>query len=400
MIKSDKEVVEDINIKDYSILEWIDHHKILNEKGDPISFHKHLFLVDIYEDQSQNLVVMKAAQVGLSTLEILKNFYDAARMKMDIIYTLPTDSDVSVFVSGKVNRIIANNKILQEYTKDKDSIEQKQIRQSYVYFRSTWTQRAANMVTADRLVHDEKDSSNQQVLSTYQARMQHSQYKQTHTFSHPSSPGVGVDADWLDSDQKEWFIICPHCQKERYLSWDINDHKKMSIDMKTKQFVCKECKGVLGWKDRAKGRWIPRYKDTLPSGKPIKFSGYHSSLLLCPWVTAGEIVDKFNDPKSTLEFFYTRVLGLPYAGSGNSVSERTIKDLVTTDKNLYKGRMVIGVDTGIKLRYVIGNKQGLLGFGEMDDYTPDDVNKLALNQTIEYFLKVFPNSIMVLRSLW
>lgn len=385
-----------ISITSYSILGWIDQHKIVNEKGDPITFHKHLFLVDIYEDQSQNLVVIKAAQVGLSTLEILKNFYDASRYKMDIIYTLPSDSDVNVFVSGKVNRIIANNPILQEYTKDKDSIEQKQIKQSYAYFRGTWTQKAANMVTADRLVHDEKDSSNQSVISTYQARMQHSKFKQTHTFSHPSSPGVGVDADWLESDQKEWFIKCPHCEKEQYMSWDTTNPKKMSVDMDKREFTCKICQGALLWKDRAKGRWIARYKTTLPSGKPVKYSGYHISLLICPWVTAGEIIDKFNDPKSDMEFFYTRVLGLPYAGSGNSVAEATIKDLVTTDKNLYKGRIVIGVDTGIKLRYVIGNKQGLLGFGEMTDYMPDEVNKLAINETVEYFLKVFPNSIMVI----
>lgn len=379
----------------YSIWQWIDTHKILNEKGDPISFNHHYFLVDIYEDQSDNLVVLKAAQVGLSTLEVLKNFYDAARYKMDIIYTLPSDSDVNVFVSGKVNRIIANNVVLQEYTKDKDSIEQKQIRQSYVYFRGTWTQKAANMVTADRLVHDEIDSSNQAVISTYQARMQHSKFKQTHVFSHPSSPGIGVHASWLESDQKEWFITCPHCKKEQFLSWDITNPNKMSIDMEKREFVCKKCQGILDWKDRALGRWVPKYK-VLPNGKVPKFSGYHISLLMAPWVTAAEIVDKFNDPKSTPEFFYTRVLGLPYAGSGNSVSEETIKGLVTEEKNLYNTRLVIGVDPGLDIRYVIGNKQGLVGYGVMKDYMPDQNNELKLQETLEYFLKQFPNSIMVI----
>ena len=51
---------------------------------------------------------------------------------------------------------------------------------------------------------------------------------------------------------------------------------------------------------------------------------------------------------------------------------------------------MIGVDTGLKLRYVYGNQQGLLGYGQMTDYMPDSVNKLALNQTIEYFLKNIP----------
>jgi len=381
---------------DISILQWVRQHNIKNEKGDPITFHTHAFLKDIYEEQSQNLVVIKAAQVGLSTLEVLKNFYDAARFKMDIIYTLPSDSDVNIFVSGKVNRIIANNPILQEYTKDKDSIEQKQIKNSYAYFRGTWTKKAANMVTADRLVHDEKDSSKQDVVSNYQARMQHSKWKQTHTFSHPSSPGVGVDADWQLSDQKEWFIKCPHCQKEQYMSWDITNPKKMSVDFEKREFVCKYCRGILGWKDRAKGRWVARYKDKNKDGKPITFSGYHISLLMCPWIKAGEIIDKFNDPKSDMEYFYTRVLGLPYAGSGNSVAESTIKDLVTDEKNLYKSRLVVGVDPGRKIRYVAGNSQGLVGYGEMKDYMPDENNKLALHETLEYFLVKFPTSIMVI----
>lgn len=397
-LSADKNVVD---IRDHSINGWLTKHEIKNEKGDAITFHQHLFLQDIYEDQSQNLVVLKAAQVGLSTLEVLKNMRDAKMYKMDIIYTLPTDGDVSTFVKGKVNRIIAANPILQEYTKDADSIEQKQVGESIMYFRGTWTASAANMIPADRLVHDEKDTSKQQVISDYQARMQHSKYKQTHVFSHPSNPGVGVDIEWQLSDQKEWFIKCPHCDKEQYMSWDMTDPKKMSVDLEKKEFICKKCRGVLGWKDRAIGRWVPRYKTHLPNGNKIKWSGYHISLLMAPWITAEEIIDKWNDAvngKSSLEFFYTRVLGLPYAGSGNSVSEETIKGLVTTERNSYEGRLVVGVDPGGKIRYVVGNKQGILGYGEMKDYMPDHNNALQLSETLEYFLVKFPTSIMVIDS--
>ena len=396
--KTAEEEREENDIANYEILGWIDKNNIVNEKGDPITFTHHLFLKAIYEDQSDELVVTKAAQVGLSTLEILKNFYDAYRYKMDIIYTLPTDGDVDVFVSGKVNRIISANPILQKYTKDKDAIGQKQVGNSYLYFRPTWTKRAANMVTADRLVHDEKDASKQDVVSDYQARMQHSKFKQTHTFSHPSSPGVGVDADWILSDQKEWFITCPHCQKRQYMSWDLDNPAKMSVDMEKREFVCKKCRGTLEWQDRAIGEWVARFKGPRPNGKK-RISGYHISLLMCAWITAEEVIEKYNDAmsgKSSLEFFYTRVLGLPYKGSGNSVDEETIKSLVTQDKNLYGGRLVIGVDPGLKIRYVVGNKQGLVGYGDMKDYMPDENNGLALSETLEYFLVKFPTSIMVI----
>lgn len=373
---------------------WVDYHNIKNEKGDPIEWVKHQFLIDIYNDQSDNLVVTKAAQVGLSTLEIIKNFRDAERNKMDIIYTLPAQADVSVFVGGKVNRIVANNPYLEELTADKDSIEQKQVGQSMIYFRGTWSKKAAIMVTADRLVHDEKDSSKQDVIADYQARLQHSKFKQTHVFSHPSAPNTGVDVEWKQSDQKEWFITCPHCGYKQMLSWSTEDPKKMSIDIEKEIFICKKCKGELSWKDRAVGEWRKK-----KGCENAKWSGYHISLLMAPWVSAKKIIEEYNKAESgkqTMDYFYNKVLGLAYAGGGNVVMEEWIKDSVTTEKNLYKGRMVIGVDTGIKLRYVYGNKQGLLGYGEVTDYMPDEKNGLALNQTLEYFLKTFPESVMVI----
>ena len=380
-------------LADVSIIAWIQENQIKNEKGDPIEFEDHLFQYDILRDKSDNIAAMKPAQVGLSTLQVIKNHFDSKGDKLDIIYTLPTDGDVNVFVSGKVNRIIANNPCMLADVADKDSIEQKQIGQSYEYFRGTWTKKAAIMITADRLVHDEIDSSKLGVIADFQARLQHSRHKQTHVFSHPSVPNKGVHAYFLMSDQKEWFVTCPHCRKEQYLEWSTEDPRRMSVDLARREFVCKKCGGILGKKDRAFGRWVPkRFK-----AKP-KWSGYHISLLMAPWVTAGEICDKYQeclDGKQTMDFFYNKVFGLPFAGGGNAVDEETILGAVTAEPNDFKGRLVIGVDTGIALRYVVGNRQGLVGFGEMKDYMPDKVNNLAINETLEYWLKTFPNSVMV-----
>lgn len=379
---------------------WLREYDVRNEKGDPINFERHPFLYDIYQDQSDYLVVLKAAQVGLSTLEILKNIRDAELQKMDIIYTLPTDADVGTFVGGKVNRIIASTPHFLKIT-EADSIEKKQIGQSMLYFRGTWTKKSAIMITADRLVHDEKDSSKQDVVADYQARLQASKFKQTHVFSHPSVPNNGVDVEWQQSDQKEWFIVCPACKFKQFLSWNTEDNRKMSVDFERRAFVCKKCKAVLSDEDRKKGEWVARWKigglvKVGDNWVRRKYSGYHISLLMCPWVSAGEIIDKFNDPKQTIDYFYNKVLGLPYAGGDNSVSEETILKNVTAEGNLYKGRLVLGVDTGKKLHWVLGNEQGLVGYGVMKDYMPDATNKLSLNETIEYFLKGWPDLICVI----
>jgi len=363
---------EQVSLDNISIHAWMNTYGISNEKGDRIEFKDHLFLFDIYTDLAPNLCVMKAAQVGASTMEIVKNIYDARRQKMDIIYTLPTDNDVQLFVGGKVNRIIANNPVLQSYTTDKDTIEQKKIANSMVYFRGTWTSRSAIMITADRLVHDEIDSSKQDIVKEYQARLQHSKFKQVHVFSHPSVPGFGVDVFWKLSDQKHWNIICPWCLKEHYMEWP------GSFNLDTKKYVCKLCGGELRDSDRKKGRWIPKFPGE------HKYSGYWIPLFITPWTSAEEIIDKYHDPKITEEFFYNKVLGLPYAGSGNTVSQETIFQNLTDKINTQEGRVVIGVDTGKRIHYVMGNREGIFHYGELKRY-----------DELEEFLHRYPRSIIV-----
>jgi len=352
-----------MNLSDISIHAWIQENQIKNEKGEPIDFTNHLYLFDIYADQADDLVVMKGAQVGMTTAQILRNHHAAKGQRMDIIYTMPTDADVKVMVGGKVNRIIANNPCMLADVADKDSIEQKQIATSMEYFRGTWTKKAAIAVTADRLAHDELDSSKLDVVSDYQARLQHSKFKQTHVYSHPSVPETGVHAWWMRSDQKHWFVKCPHCQFWQYLSWNTTDPSKMSVDFERRAFVCKKCRGILPDSVRATGQWVAKFP-----GRPI--SGYWVPLLIAPLTSAGYLIDKFKDPNTTPEFFTTKLLGLPYADGQAKLLRRHFFQNLTgkqwapdTDE-----RIVIGVDTGLRIDYVMGNKAGIFYHGDSEDY--------------------------------
>ncbi len=352
-----------IDTANFSIHTWLRKYRIKNEKGDLIEFKNHLFLYDIYRDQSSEIVCMKAAQIGFSTLAILKNIFDAWSKHMEIIYTLSTDHDAAAFVSGKVDRIAANNPVFKDYVADKDSVEQKSIGKSMIYFKGTWSKKAAITTTADRLVHDEKDSSKLDIIAEYQARLQHSKFKQTHMFSHPSLPEMGIHADWLKSDQKHWFIKCPHCGHEQSLNWNTEDPRKMSIDLDRKVFACKKCQGVIDDKTRATGRWKAKYPER-------KISGYWIPLLIAPWVNAAEIIAKHQDTNTTQEFFYTKVLGLPYAdGSAKLLRHHFLQNLTgkpwcPSDNE----RIVIGIDTGLNIDYVMGNKSGLFYYGDCEDY--------------------------------
>ena len=361
-------------LSDYSIHAWIYENKIKNEKGDLINFTDHPFLFDIYRDQAQFIAVMKAAQVGMTTLEIIKNHYDAKRYKLDIIFTQPTDGDVKIFVGGKVNRILANNPCMlaDMVGKDaKDSIEQKKIGNSMIYFRGTWTKKAAISVTADRLSHDEKDSSKLDVIADYQTRTQHSKFKQTHTYSHPNLPETGIHADWMKSDQKHWFIKCPHCQFWQFLSWNTEDPRKMSVDLESKQYVCKRCRGVLSDDVRRRGQWVAKHPE-----RPI--SGYWIPLLIAPWFSAADIIAKYQDPDITKEHFFTKILGIPFADGTSKLLRNHFLQNLTGSKWApdVNDRVILGVDTGLKVDYVLGNEYGMFFHGDSDDYGAlDDIMK-------------------------
>ena len=61
-------------IQHENILAWIVANGIKTEQGVELDFKYHRYLIDIYRDDSPNLVEMKAAQLGLSTMEIFRTF--------------------------------------------------------------------------------------------------------------------------------------------------------------------------------------------------------------------------------------------------------------------------------------------------------------------------------------
>lgn len=371
-----------MNIADKSIIFWLLKNEMKTEKGVPVDFKRHLFQYDIFRDLSPNQVCLKGAQIGFTILEIFKSFFVAKNLGLDIIFTQPTDKDVQIFAGGKVNRIINNNPVLREYTKDKDSVEQKVVGNSMIYYRGTFTRKSAISVTADLLIHDEVDFSDQEVISDYESRLQHSQYGWKWYFGHPSVSNTGVAKIWGRSDQKHWFITCPKCKVEHYMEFPD------SVCFDRKVYQCKYCKAELKDIDRIKGRWVNKYNmgdivETEEGKVKIEYSGYWIPLLIAPWISAEKILDYYKNKPA--DYFYNRVLGLPYDGSGNKVSKQIILQNLTSKINSQQGRIVIGVDTGIDIRYVMGNNEGLFFYGESNDYKP-----------IEKALKDYPNAIAVI----
>ncbi|MEK6829491.1 MAG: phage terminase large subunit family protein [Nanoarchaeota archaeon] len=363
--------MNDFNLDEHSIISWLFKQQIKTETGDPLDLRDHHFLFDIYRDFSPKQCIFKAAQIGFSTLAILKTMWLAKMRGMDIIYTLPTANDVIDFAGGKVNRIIAQNPVLQNWVKDKDSVEQKKVGNNVIYWRGTWTEKQALMISSDLNVHDEEDRSKQAIISQYSSRLQHSEYQWEWHFSNPSVEGNGVSRYWSLSDQKHWFVKCSNGH-EWFMEWPA------CLNFEKKIFVCSKCGVELTKEDRRKGKWVKKWQNK-------DWSGYWIPLLIAPWVSAEKIIE-YHETKSP-EYFYNFVLGLPYVGEGNKINPDDILKNCTAEANSQEN-VIIGVDVGLTKHFVMGNSEGLFYSGKTTEW--DDIERL---------LSKFPRSIAVIDAL-
>lgn len=327
-----------------SILHWIRQTGLKNEKNLPLEFDKHAFLKQPYEDWSPRLACMKSSQIGFTTMAILKVLWAAHRKQYSTVYTLPTDDDVKKFSHSKIDPILDNNPVLRRIINpDVDNISQKRVGNAHIFLEGTKGQSRGIMVTADILVHDELDRSDQGTVETYESRVAASDYKARWIFSNPSRPKVGVDIYYQRSDKKQWHIQCTRCGEKQPLDYFANVCKERQA------FICRKCREILPPETRLTGEWVPEHPGR-------DWSGYHISQLIAPWITAAELIEA--EETKTQEYFYNFVLGLPVIGGANQVSRSVILQCCTDQQAAGRWKL-LGVDIGRVLHCVQGTENGI-----------------------------------------
>lgn len=383
---TDEQKIQAANMYPYS---WVIQNKIKNEMGVPIDFEKRPWQKDMYNDLSHNQVELKPPQIGSTVKNALKTLWVAKNLGRQIIYTLPTQGDVQDMVGGSFNRIIAQNPILMSWVKDHDTVEQKAVGDSMIFYRGTFTSKQAMMIPSGLNVHDEVDASDASVIVQYENRLQAQEDGGWRWyFSHPSLAGHGVDVYWQQSDMKEWNITCPSCLKVQVMQWPQN------IDVANGTYVCSGCKQVLPESARLQGVWIN--KDGIPWKGDIvgeyKFSGWHVSQLLLWNKSAKQIIDAYNDPLKDKQYFYNYVLGLPFISSDDRIDPNTVLRNCVDIINDQEGRTVIGVDTGTGLHLCCMNAQGVFYYEHNTELT---ASKSPYDRLRE-LLNKWPTSIIVI----
>lgn len=334
-----------VMLEKLSIHAWVNKYAIKTETGKLLDFKEHRYLFDIYRDTSPYLCCIKAGQIGFSTMAILKTIWLTTNQKLDCGYILPTVEMVQKFVGSKVNRIAQQNPAIQSLMKDKDSISQKQIGENYIFYLGAMTDRSAIMLSLDMIVADEYDKAPQEILEIYDSRLQHSKYGYKWIFSNPTIPDFGVDRFWQMSDKKMWHI--KHSCKEIFVL------DESCIDYEEEIYRCPKCKQEITDENRRKGEWVATVEG--------KWSGYWIPLWIAPHMSAVKIAE-YKRTKSK-EYFYNFVAGLPYINTSNQISQAMLDNNLIQKVNPQDGRIIIGIDTGHNIHYVLSNKEGIFFHG-------------------------------------
>lgn len=166
-----------------------------------------------------------------------------------------------------------------------------------------------------------------------------------------SSPGnegeSRIEKEWKVSDQRHYYVPCPHCGHEQPLEWrdssgkpDIRPAKgtyrvvwekeEVGDDVvhkpETAVYVCRSCACTIDETHKpamlAAGRWVKH-------NPASRRAGFHISGLLSPWVRWSELGAKWlavKDEPEQMKTFFNTLLGLLYVGPGEEMDPTKLAD--------------------------------------------------------------------------
>lgn len=332
-----------------SCLYWVQNDKILfppNIEFDPFNFMFQLYLFgafplrmdgdgvvkQIQGFESRVMGAKKAAQIGVTVWVIITSIHGLrfGIYPNGIIHLFPTDGDALDISSTKVQPLLdINPNTIKPFVGKVDKLGVRQIGQGYYYMRGAGQTRKINdesgsssrgkSITADRLIFDEYDEMDMDMVELFKKRIYASKRKEEVYISTPTLPDYGIDKLYNDSNQCTWTIKCSRCGKHTCLELEFPDILLETLDGRVFR-ICRHCREPLSKHDIASGQWVPLY----PS-RTKDLSMVWISSLGVPGRDPGAIYKMLqsNDP-IVLKNLYNSDLALPYQQSEDSLSKADV----------------------------------------------------------------------------
>lgn len=255
---------------------WICKNTTL--KSLPYSFAGHEFQRAIVDDMHPYLCVKKLSQVGLTECSIRKSVHFLhSHPGTSVLYTFPDLEMKKRNAQTRIKPIFSN-----DFPCENDeirSISIMQLGQSYLYV-ATNVEGDATSTPVDVIINDEYDLSDMEFIALVNSRIQHSSFKIKQKFSTPTFQGYGISLEYESSDQREYFIKCPHCNhwhvplydtqsvyipnlpsRVTDLKTDIDKLMASTLDFSNSYVRCRKCLKPLDLGDSSEREWVAKYPE-------------------------------------------------------------------------------------------------------------------------------------------
>jgi phage terminase large subunit GpA-like protein len=128
-----------------------------------------------------------------------------------------------------------------------------------------------------------------------------------------------IEQAWERSDQRRFFVLCPHCQRRQVMRWP--NVRWEPEKPETAAYHCEECDKPWSEAQRLSAVIAGEWR----ASKPFTgTAGFHLNALISPWVTLGELAREFVEAKDfpdRLKVFVNTALGELWEERGVKTNE-------------------------------------------------------------------------------
>lgn len=336
---------------------WAEKVRVMSEG--PWSFDKHPWLRQMHDDSSNQIVIKKGAQMGVTEYALNRTLFTLDQLKKHTLYALPNERPSAMaFSKGRINTASDLSPYISGLFAISRGEGHKITRDAVnLYIRGANSRTGFKEIPVSMVVLDEMDEMEEEAIRLAEYRVDGQDDYQIIKLSTPSIDGKGIDKHYQDTTQCLFNFKCPRCSKYIHLSLDnlvVTAEHLNDPNIANSHLICTECRGVLPHEEKQyflkDGIWVPTYPNNLKTGYHIN-QLYSCAKAIHPSRLATRFLEGQYDIVAKTEF-YNSSLGQCFTDDGAQITEDTInklqRDYFNADmrqRNRYKF-VTIGIDIG------------------------------------------------------
>jgi phage terminase large subunit GpA-like protein len=317
---------------DLNVWQWADEHRILSSKAaaeaGPWRTDRTPHLREPMEklsphDPTPRIVLMFASQVGKSECGLNWLGYIIHHAPGPMLYAMPTLTDLKKNVLQRINPMIESTPALRERVAKPSSRDAannmfvKEFDGGMVILTGTNSASSLSSMPIRYAYGDEVDQwpgdvdgQGSPIDLLEQRQVSYKSRRKVLLTSTPTIKGFSaIEREFKRSDQRYFYVPCPHCGAYQVLRWKDEDGSPRLIWQRDPQtgkhlphsaaYKCEACEEMIAERHKAEMMRAGEWRATA-QGDGIT-AGYHLNGLYSPFLTWGDIVAEFLQAKGTPE---------------------------------------------------------------------------------------------------